>query len=160
MNEHIIGHWRETVSPWDHVWVLGDMFFTRQDEAISIMESLTGIIHLVMGNHDGVIQSSGKLQSLFASIDYYKELKFGNQDIALFHFPIREWNKMHYGAWHFHGHCHGKIQQDGRSLDVGWDGPIGPKLLTLDDIRPFMTERPILTHHSNGLPNEKIIAGA
>lgn len=157
MNDHLINHWRNTVAHDDDVWILGDVFFTRADQANHILEQLPGIKHLVLGNHDNVIQSSNEVKSHFASIDTYKELKFGRQDVVLFHYPIVEFNKMHYGSWHLYGHVHGSFTHPGKALDVGWDGPIGQKLISLNDIKEYMADRPILTHHATGQPNEKIL---
>jgi calcineurin-like phosphoesterase family protein len=41
----------------------------------------------------------------------------------MFHYPIAEWNQMHRGAVHFHGHLHGTPSgiENYRALDVGMD---------------------------------------
>lgn len=54
--------------------------------------------------------------------------------ITLCHYPLAEWDRKHYGAWHLHGHSHGKHQHNAKPgeqafiLDVGVDamgyGPI------------------------------------
>jgi calcineurin-like phosphoesterase family protein len=43
--------------------------------------------------------------------------------ISLCHYPIGEWDRKHHGAWHLHGHSHGRYvhQDDGLILDVGVD---------------------------------------
>jgi len=50
-----------------------------------------------------------------------KEIKIGNQDIILCHYPLRIWNKKHYGSWHFYGHEHNTLPGIGKSIDVGVD---------------------------------------
>ena len=43
--------------------------------------------------------------------------------IMLCHYPMGEWDRSHYGAWHLHGHSHGKYRSErgGRIMDVGAD---------------------------------------
>lgn len=157
MDQAIIANWQSLVGPEDHVWSLGDMFFSKEDRAIAIMEQLPGIKHLIWGNHDQVIQRSSRLRGFFATIDYYKEISFGRQDLVMLHYPIQEWNKMHRGAYHAFGHVHGKIVPEGRAVDVGWDGILGTSLIEWCEIDAYLDPRPIMTHHGNGLPNEQII---
>lgn len=157
MNRAIIANWQSLVGPYDHVWSLGDMFFCDEAQAIRILEQLPGIKHLIWGNHDQVIQRSDRLQGFFSTIDYYKEIKFGRQDLIMLHYPIQEWNKQHRGAYHAFGHCHGKVTLPGRAVDVGWDGPLGTRLIEWEELDAYLAPRPIMTHHGNGLPNEKII---
>ena len=70
---------------------------------------------------------------------------------VLFHFPIIEWDKMHYGAWHLYGHVHGKDMGlgDRRAFDVGVDtrpnGDMAP--WSFDELREIMKHRAIFSHH-------------
>ena len=43
--------------------------------------------------------------------------------IVLCHYPMREWNGCYRGAWHLHGHVHGRLNHAplGHSMDVGVD---------------------------------------
>jgi len=43
--------------------------------------------------------------------------------ITLCHYPIGEWDRKHYGAWHLHGHSHGnyKYVSTEKAIDVGVD---------------------------------------
>lgn len=158
MDQHLIMQWQAVVQPQDHIWVLGDLFFCNAARALQILDQLPGIIRVCLGNHDNVIRNNSSVRSRFASVCDYKEIKISGRDIVMFHFPIAEFNKMHYGAWHLYGHCHGKFTHPGKAVDVGWDGPLGGKLISPSDIAEYMAPRPILTHHGNGLPNEKIIS--
>jgi len=53
--------------------------------------------------------------------------------IVLSHYPYARWDRMHYGAWHLHAHCHGRYQFQGKILDVGVDNAYG----ILGEYRPF-----------------------
>jgi hypothetical protein len=41
----------------------------------------------------------------------------------MFHYPIAEWDQMHRGALHFHGHLHGGTSgmEEFRCRDMGMD---------------------------------------
>ena len=41
--------------------------------------------------------------------------------LHLCHFPLEIWDRKHYGAWHLHGHSHGKAPKMLGRLDVGVD---------------------------------------
>jgi len=53
----------------------------------------------------------------------FHELGTGEHPLAitLCHYPLAEWDRKHYGAWHLYGHSHGKYVADGFALDVGVD---------------------------------------
>ena len=61
MNEELIRRWNSVVSDGDIVYVLGDMFWMKPNDAMPIIDRLNGQIFLVKGNHDiGMMQSSTK----------------------------------------------------------------------------------------------------
>ena len=82
-------------------------------------------IHLVYGNHDKYIMSDRVLpnivwgpnetyinctsSNIFTSINNYLEIKVGDIEIILFHYPISSWNNMYKGSWMLHGHTHGAL---------------------------------------------------
>ena len=51
------------------------------------------------------------------------ELKVGEQLVVLDHYPMRSWNKSHYGSWQLYGHHHGTLPEDPNAfqMDVGVD---------------------------------------
>lgn len=125
----IIKKWNEFVKKDDIVYHLGDFSFHNTEKTIEIIKSLNGKIHLILGGHDK--NMSGAVKKLFESVSSYKELDIDDEEIGkvcivLFHYPIEEWNKKHYGAWHLHGHCHTKLNSKRNEtllarLDVGID---------------------------------------
>jgi calcineurin-like phosphoesterase family protein len=92
-------------------------------------------IHLVFGNHDDYIEEDESLQSLFSSVQHYKEITVDGDMICLFHYKQNIWNKSHRDAYHLYGHSHSTAEhiQIGRSMDIGVDNAF--KLL--GEYRPF-----------------------
>ena len=146
MNELLIEQWNSQVKPYDTVYHLGDFSFASPDKTIEILNRLNGVKHLILGNHDKWVNPHAKL--LLASCTPYQELKYDRTHIVLCHYPIWEWNRMHYGAIHLHGHVHGGTTVPGKILDVGIDNRPTPDmaLWTWDEIRTFMSSRPIRSH--------------
>lgn len=133
MDEDIIKNWNETVTPDDHVYILGDVSFAPQARTIEILYRLNGHLHLVKGNHDEVMNHS-EIKNRFISFRDYYEMKYQGNLIVMFHFPIAHWNKRHYGSYHLHGHLHGNPSGlKGRIKDVGMDTN-NMKPYLLDDI--------------------------
>lgn len=132
MTAGLIASWNATVSDTDTVYHLGDFCFRKKSYSDSIISQLRGNIVFIRGNHDQ-----------FG--DPYKEIKVNKQTICLFHYPMMSWNKMHYGSWHLHGHCHGSLKhQTGKLLDVGWDAH--GKLLSFDNVKEILDTRAIVVH--------------
>lgn len=146
MNSELVESINSTVTPQDTLYVLGDTFFCNAGKAIQIMDSIKcKQIHLIYGNHDQTIKGSKPLQAKFASIRDYQEIKIGDDNIVLFHFPLISWNKSHYGAYHLFGHEHGSlIQQNRRCMDVGVDNrndnTMKPR--SWEEIREFLHDYP------------------
>ena len=150
MERLIIEKWQAKVSPQDRVYVLGDVFFKRVDEAISIMDQLPGQIHLVYGNHDKIIKSNKSLRDRFTSVSDYKDIVIDGQKIVMFHFPIYEWDQMHRGSFHLFGHIHGKDHGiPGRLMDVGIDTRPGGdmEVWSWEEIKKNLEKKEIRTHH-------------
>lgn len=158
----LIENWQRQVQPGDRVYMLGDCFFSDSKRARSIMDQLPGQKHLVYGNHDKPIQNDRLLQSKFASIDDYKEIRIEGQKVIMFHFPQLEWNQMNHGAFCLFGHVHGSMDThpmvtNGRTMDVGidarpdgecqTDGPM--TLWGWDQVQRILSKRPIRRHHNN-----------
>ena len=148
MTELMIQRWNEKVKPHDRIYHLGDFSFANHQRTLQLLLRLNGQIHLIQGNHDHVIDNND-IRSQFADIKAYKEIKVGTEKICMFHFPMYEWNRMHHGAWQLHGHTHGDVQIEGKSLDVGIDGPVtkGMSPVHFDEVAEWMSKREIRTHH-------------
>lgn len=148
MNEHLICNWNEQVEKSDTVYHLGDLGWAKDDEMVDILKRLNGNIFLITGNHDKNINT--KVKSRFALVTSYLSTRINGTDVIMFHYPILEWDKMHYGAFHLFGHVHGKnMNHPGRCMDVGIDArPLGDmKLWTWEEIEENLSKKPILRHH-------------
>lgn len=128
MNEKIISNWNKKVNDDDEIYILGDFsFYSPTDKRnVEILHQLKGHKHLIVGNHDRFARKESFDKELFESIDYYKEINDNGRIVCLFHYPIKVWDKKHYGAYHCYGHIHSNIdlvdyKQDERAFNVGVD---------------------------------------
>ena len=104
MNEALISNWNSVVSPGDTVYVLGDMFWCKTTEAIEVLDRLNGQKVLVQGNHDRV--HDAQFRSKFVKIDEYMEIKDGDRNVVLCHYPIPCFKNHFYHWYHLYGHVH------------------------------------------------------
>lgn len=160
MNGKMIAAWNAVVKPNDIVWHLGDFAFMTYKEFTSMIYRLNGNINVVLGNHDKVIDQHRQDildREKIKSIQNYKELKIGSDNIILFHYGQRVWNKSHSGSIHLYGHSHGSLPPHGKSVDVGVDC----KEITdeyrpihLDEVLDYMSKREFVSvdHHGRNDP--------
>ncbi len=127
MDEEIVANWNSVVGIDDEVYHLGDFAVCDVDRCERIASRLNGIIYLVRGNHD---QTAIAIRDRFEWVKDYHEMHYADPDslvpeqmIVLMHYPLRDWNAFHKGAWQLHGHSHGTLPNDPAllSMDVGVD---------------------------------------
>jgi len=124
-DEILIKNWNEKVQQKDVVYHLGDFGFGSKGYLESILKRLNGNKFFIRGNHDR--RMKGALLDYFGwTKDYYAltvQDSGKKQPIILFHYPIHNWHRKHYGSWHLHGHCHGRLETSDKwlRLDVGVD---------------------------------------
>jgi calcineurin-like phosphoesterase family protein len=123
MNETMVKEWNELVEPGDLVYILGDVAFLPSLKAIEYMSRLNGDKILVEGNHDRKLLNDPVFKRCFTEVHKYLDINYNGTKVVMFHYPIAEWDQMHRGAVHFHGHLHGgKSGLEGyRALDAGMD---------------------------------------
>jgi calcineurin-like phosphoesterase family protein len=147
MDEAMIRNWSSTVQGDDTVYVLGDFSFYKADNTDQILERLPGKKILVKGNHDHWLTDHTARH--FEEVHQYLEVTIEDKFVVMCHYPFAEYNKMHYGAYHLHGHTHGKFQHKGRAMDVGIDArpqnDMG--LWSWEEIDKNLSVREVLTHH-------------
>ena len=142
MDAHMKATWNSQVAPSDMVYILGDFSFHKKDTTLHLLRTLNGSKILVKGNHDKFNEEMKKEASEF---HLYLEKPFktpsaDKQHVCMFHFPIANWNRKHHGAYHLHGHSHGRDSGiTGKCLDVGWD--VHKKLLTLEAVHEIMSTK-------------------
>lgn len=145
MTERIIEHWNYTVSHNDTVYILGDVSFFNPTISADIMDCLNGTKILVKGNHDLKNLKNNLFYRCFNEVHDYLEVKIRDHYFMMFHYPIWEWNKMHHGAIHLHGHVHGKpMGIPGKILDVGWDAH--GRILSYDDVVEMVKDKEVRKH--------------
>lgn len=148
MNEEMVRMWNEIVNPEDNVYILGDVAFMQAQKAAEMVNRLNGRKILIQGNHDVKTLRDPMFRMCFAEIHVYHEIDWRGTRVCMFHYPIAEFNQMHRGAVHFHGHLHGKPNglEEYRVRDVGWDAT-GNIVTDMDDIFPEALKGKVKNHH-------------
>ena len=123
MNSAMADEWNDKVAIEDTVYILGDVAFMSGSDAGRMVKRLNGTKILVEGNHDRKTLMDATFRSAFAGIHKYLDIVYDGHKIVMFHYPIAEWDQMHRGALHFHGHLHGGVSglEKYRAFDVGMD---------------------------------------
>lgn len=152
MDEEIIRHWNSTVQPEDHTYILGDFAFCNAEKAISHLQRLNGSKTLIVGNHDAKLVKDVGFRSEFIAIYDYHTIQINNVKVIMFHYPIAEWDQMHRGAVHFHGHLHGGVSgmEAYRCLDVGMDNHHCYPIRIEDAVNQALRGQ-IKSHHQKGI---------
>ena len=148
MNEAMVKEWNEIVCPEDTVYILGDFAFLPADKAVKIANRLNGTKILIEGNHDRKLLNDPVFRRCFAEVHKYHHLTYNGTFVTMFHYPIAEWDQMHRGAVHFHGHLHGNESglENFRALDVGMDST-GWIVLEMEDAIARALRGEIKGHH-------------
>ena len=148
MNSDMIKMWNKLVLPEDHTYILGDVSFASVQQTTSILHSLNGTKTLVIGNHDRKFLKHQEFLDCFVLVKDYLMISHNKIGVALFHYPIAEWDCAHKGAVHLHGHCHGSISglEQYRCKDVGFDAT-GKIVVPLENIVSEAMKGQLKTHH-------------
>lgn len=146
MNEVMIKAWNDKVSRSDIVYCLGDFSFAKAYKTQKILDRLNGKIFLIKGNHDHLWLNVDTAKR-FEDIWIYKKIHIGNQRVVLFHFPIAEWDQMHFGSYHLYGHTHNNLHIPGRAMDVGVDTRYDHSVWSYEEINSYLSQRDTLPHH-------------
>ena len=151
MNETMVKEWNEIVDPFDKVFILGDVAFLPAAKAVQYMNRLNGQKVLVRGNHDRKILNDPVFRSCFIEIHDYLDINYNGTKVVMFHYPIAEWDQMHRGAVHFHGHLHGGTSglEDFRARDMGMDAT-GMIVTLMEDAIASAMKGEIKGHHQKG----------
>lgn len=134
MELEMIRMWNEIVSQDDIVYMLGDVAFMQPAEAVGVLNRLNGFKILIEGNHDKKLLRHPGFHSCFREVHKYLTIDYNGIRVVMFHFPILEWDQMHYGSVHFYGHVHQNLSglEQYRARNVGFDST-GKIVWLLDD---------------------------
>ena len=123
MHETIKNNWNNTITNADHVYILGDLTWKENEDAIKFISTLRGNKHLILGNHCKA--KDQRFRQLFVEICDYKEIKDivdGKEyHVVMSHYPIAFWNHQHHyrrdGGEHkvwaiqLYGHVHNSVEE-------------------------------------------------
>lgn len=148
MNEAMVKEWNDLIEADDLVYILGDVAFLPAAKATEYMRRLNGRKILVQGNHDRKLLQDTDFRDCFDEIHHYLDINYAGTKVVMFHYPIAEWDQMHRGAVHFHGHLHGGVSslEQYRCRDMGIDATGVIAVLMEDAIRDAMQGK-IKGHH-------------
>jgi calcineurin-like phosphoesterase family protein len=123
MNEQMVKEWNDLIAPEDTVYILGDVAFLPAQKAAEYITRCNGSKILIEGNHDRKTLNDPTFRGCFKEVHKYLDVQFNETKVVMFHYPIAEWDQMHRGAVHFHGHLHGGSSgmERYRCVDVGMD---------------------------------------
>lgn len=148
MNNQMAKEWNDLIEPDDTVYILGDVAFMSGSDAGRMMLRLNGTKILIEGNHDRKTLQDATFRSAFEEVHKYLDIIYDGTKVIMFHYPIAEWDQMHRGAVHLHGHLHGGISgmEQFRCRDMGMDATGRIAVSMEDAIRDAMTGK-IKGHH-------------
>lgn len=148
MNEAMVKEWNEIVAEEDTVYILGDVAFMPAAKAVQYMHRLNGKKILIEGNHDRKALMDPAFRNCFEEVHKYLWINYNGTQVIMFHYPIAEWDQMHRGSVHFHGHLHGNTSgmEEYRCIDVGMDATGWIVIEMEDAIRRAMKGK-IKSHH-------------
>ena len=150
MQDAIVAHFNAVVGPNDLLLHLGDFVgdqgSTKEKTrlATSVRDRLhAGRIILVRGNHD---PDRSRYREVFDAVYDLLDFRVGDDDhrVVCSHYPMRAWRGNRNGSLHLYGHTHGRIEEAGRSTDVGVDC-WGYRPILLDDLVSMLLARKILS---------------
>jgi len=126
MNEALIERWNSVVCIQDAIYCLGDLCMSKDSKRWEyFLNRLNGKIHLILGNHDKQKVINKVIDKFVWVKDYFflkTQVNNKTKEIILMHYPMRTWNKSHFGSLHLHGHCHNGLKDPIKnSMDVGVD---------------------------------------
>lgn len=115
MNEEMIRRHNEVVTEHDTTIHAGDFAFVKSiKDAYKIIHKLNGKHIFLRGSHDHWMDSTKYFHEIL-------EKRLEDQLVVVCHYAMRVWAASHYNSWHLYGHSHGRLQPEGKSMDIGVD---------------------------------------
>jgi len=128
MDAEFIATCNNLMGPDDLLYHVGDFVGGAQpksakiEQATSVRNQLNvGRIILVQGNHDS---QGKKYRAIFDDVHDIISVngwRGGSERVVLSHYPLQCWQGNRHGSLHCYGHTHGRLEELGRSTDVGVD---------------------------------------
>ena len=118
MNEYMIEKWNAKVRKRDEVVILGDFSLGNVEETTALLGRLQGKLHLILGNHDHVMEHKRMDLSRFEWVKRYAELSDNGRKVVLCHYPIFCYNGQYRldrngkpSTYMLYGHVHDTMDQ-------------------------------------------------
>lgn len=124
MNQVIIERWNSKVTPFDTVYIAGDVTFEKNKSftgTIDILNQLNGKKILIKGNHDSVAVRCEAFRNCFESIHDMVHYYNNKNLYVICHYPMLSWKNSHRGSFQLFGHLHSKWKGNKKQLNVGMD---------------------------------------
>lgn len=122
MNEYMIKKWNGKVRSRDEVVIIGDFSWGNAKGTNLLLERLNGILYLIQGNHDRILNNKEVDVRRFKWIKPYAELYDNKRKVILCHYPVMCYNgqyrldeKGNPRTYMLYGHVHDT--QDQRLLE-------------------------------------------
>lgn len=142
-DEKLIQNFNSVVKENDITYFLGDFSFNKQ-KLPRYFNALHGKFIVIHGNHDKDFFQLFNTKKLLNIIEYkfgYFDTQINDKYFTLNHYPMRSWNKSHYGTYHLYGHIHSKTDFLDRSLNVSIDN-LNNFPISFDEVVDYMEKRP------------------
>ena len=109
MNEALIANWNRVVGDEDTTYIVGDFHAGDAFRWRATLEKLNGKKILIKGNHDewDVIEA---VRDLFEDVAEYKEIRDGEDQVVLCHYPSPAFHNHYFGWIHLYGHVHSAFE--------------------------------------------------
>ncbi|MBO4515792.1 MAG: metallophosphoesterase family protein [Lachnospiraceae bacterium] len=118
MNEYMIEKWNAKVRKRDEVVILGDFSLGNVEETTALLGRLQGRLHLILGNHDHVMEHKRMDLSRFEWVKRYAEMSDNGRKVVLCHYPIFCYNGQYRldrngkpTTYMLYGHVHDTMDQ-------------------------------------------------
>jgi calcineurin-like phosphoesterase family protein len=104
MNRVMKEQWNQTIGPDDEVFFVGDFAFLPAEETAELLQSLHGLKHMILGNHDEG-RSRGFWKRHFETVESSRTITIEpiGKSVHLYHYPLFGPNRPQYMI---HGHSH------------------------------------------------------
>jgi calcineurin-like phosphoesterase family protein len=143
MNIALAKEWNNTITDADRVFVVGDVFLMRPEDATPIINSLNGYKILIAGNHD----RSEKTMLSCGFDEYHRELEYELDGFGMGlinHYPLPDTIISERGySFLIHGHIHDPPIIRGLKINVAVDihnfKPVSE--LAIMEMAPLLAER-------------------
>ena len=118
LNAHMIRQWNSRVTDKDEVFLLGDFSAGYCIGTTHVLEKLNGKLHLILANHDELLEDKRFDRSRFVWIKEYAEIRDNKRKVILCHYPVFCYNGQYrrnaeevFYTYMLYGHVHNSMDE-------------------------------------------------